>query len=405
MQTVILSHAGHATGPSNSAIRYSTLTGGVSSTSWATTIASANATMPIAGTFGNIRANFPVTITTGSFELALMVNSVAVLTGAITTGNSLVLAGTAAVAAGDVVCWRVTPTSTPDAQTNIQIGCTFDATTAGKSVIFSYIAGGTTAGYSPISGASGASLTEVATKNTMPTGGVINDLYIRLSIAPGTTTTRTFTVYKGGVATTLTATVASGDTTASITGQAVSFAAGDIVVIRQELNAGVPASSTCIITTDWVPTISGESVVFGNVRQAQSAASATFINVNGLSSNGSGVSSASYNIAPVAFALRKLYAETDVATGAAKSRTIQFQIAGATQALPSAAITNATTANDTTNSLSIAQGDFINVVNTPSGTPTANTAMAVSAVAYIAPAVIAGGGGQGRLSMSVGIGL
>lgn len=383
MQTILMTHAGPSTGPSNSALRYGPFGAGNGASTWSTGLSSANVTIPIAGTIGNIVARFPVSITTGSYQLSLMVNDVAVLSGTISTGTSLTVAGTASIAAGDRVCWRLTPTSTPDTQTVVQIGCTFDSTTPGKSLLFSSVTTGTTEGYIPFNSSTGPSGTDIPRRCVFPTGGVIDEFRVRLSAAPGTTTSRTFTLYKNGAPTGLTVTLGSGDTTGTASGTSVSFSAGEYGNIRCEHTAGTPATSFISIGTVWTPTISGEGLIFGLWTSSQDAAAARVTNINGSANGSQSTASNVYNIAPAAFTLRKVYAMTDVAPGASKSRAVQVQVSGATQSTPIVTIDGSETTDfDTTNTLSVSSGDLLNWIVTPSGTPTANTALCAGAVAF-----------------------
>lgn len=388
MDTPLLCMAGPGTGPSNSAVRYGLMSAGHQQGSWTGTLAIANQPIAQAGTISSIRAVFPAAITTGQYDLALMVNSVAVLTGSITSGTTLNIAGPVSVAAGDVVCWRVTPTGTPPAQTVVQISCIFTATTTGKSVLFAMQATGTAAQYLALGCANATTRTALNTAIPMPTAGVIDKMYVAVQTAPGVGNTRVYTLYKNGSPTALTVTVADAATSGSMTGGAVSFAAGDTVNIRLEIT-GTPASTQANLGLDWSPTIDGESLLFSAFASAQSGTNIRYSNLNGSALGTIATETDTYNNAPAALTLRKMYAVTDVAPNTGKSRTVAVRLGGATQALSVAISGASVSGNDTTNSVSVAQDNLLNLISTPAGTPDANTFLGVSMVAFIAPPAVA----------------
>ncbi len=384
MDTPVLCLAGPTTGPSNSAVRYIAMAAGFSQSSWQTAIGSTNTPFRGAGTIASIRMRFPVAITTGSYELALMVGGAAVATGTITTGNTLTIAGPVSIADLDLCCWRLTPTGTPDAQTVVQISYVFTATTSGKSIIFASHAAGTAAQYMQPGAISSTTRTDANTRVPMPTPGVIDGMAVSVGTAPGVGNSRIYTLYKNGSSTALTVTISGTNTTGNMTGAAISFANTDVWNLRLEIT-GTPASTQSNLSLDWAPTTDGEFLFFGTQTSAQSTAAARTTNLNGGGSGSNTTESDAANLSPTTFSLRKLFVTTDVAPGAGKSRTCAVRLGGVTQSLSAAIADTNVAANDGSNSASIVAGDIVNFINTPAGTPAANAYTAFGVVGFIAP--------------------
>lgn len=390
MQTPIMTHAGPTgSAPSETQTRYAPMAAGAQTTSWTTSQSQARTPVAVAGTFADGVARFPVAILTGSFTVTLQKNGVDTsLTGTITTGTDLTLTGSATVAAGDDVCWRVTgAASTGQGPANvIQIACGFTAASSGQSVIFAAGANSASTRYMSPGAFNSASRTDNETRVPMPTAGVINSLYVSLSAAPGVGNSKVLTVHKNGSATGITVTISGAATTGNITAQNISWVQGDVINIVETI-AGTPSASLTFCGLDWVPATTGEALLFSAFTSAQATGSAVYTNVNGQQGGGTATESAVYNIAPVAFTAKKLCAVTSTAPGAAKSRTFTLRKGGASQSL-SAAIAGAatTTAADNSNEVSVAVGDLLAFLNNPAGTPAANTYSQISVVAYIAPA-------------------
>ncbi len=361
------------------------MSAGFSQSSWQTAIANANTPIKGAGTISSIRAIFPVSITTGSYQLDLMINGAAVATGTISTGTTLNIAGPVSVADLDLACWRLTPTGTPDVQTVVQISFVFTATATGKSIIFASHAAGAAAQYLQPGAISSTTRTDANTRVPQPTPGVIDGMAVSLGTAPGVGNSRIYTLYKNGILTALVVTITGTNTTGSVTSAAVSFTNTDVWNIRLEI-IGTPASTQGNLSLDWAPTTDGESLFFGTQTSAQSTSAARTTNLNGGGSGSNTTESDAANLAPVAFTLRKLFMTTDVApTGATKSRTGAVRLGGVTQALSAAIVDTATAANDSVNSVSVAQGNIVNFINTPANTPVANTYTAFAVVGFISP--------------------
>jgi len=374
---------------SNSSTTYPSLCGPGAASNWGSSTAN-KFRVPIGGTIGNIRANFNTTIATGSYELALMVDDVAVLTGTISSGNSLTVTGTYAVTANQSVMFRLVPTGTPTASSQVQVACTFDATESGESLIFSGFNSGTGAGYAPLGASNSSTGTEPESRTYAPTDGVLDDLIVNLSAAPGAGITRTYTLYKNGVATALTVSMTGagtgeGITWAKISGQNISVAKGDYFTIRGEQSA-TPATAVAYVALTWIPTILGESWLPVTASSGYSTTDARMSPISGRSDGGRTTSDLVYCVSPVAFTLRKPYAAIPVAPGGTDTRTFAPAIGGVNQTNPDIVLTGAAvTGENSSETLAIAAGDLINWIATPANIPAAISYAAISSVGYIDP--------------------
>jgi hypothetical protein len=394
MKTPIMLSTLTTTGPSVSATRYTALVQGPTAQhAWnANDNAQSRSPMPVAGTLSNLRVQFPVAPGAGtSYAITIMKGGVAQsLTCTISDTNTTAadISNTVAVSAGDLVNVRCVPTNTPAANTNVQISMQFEATTSGQSPIFAAHGSQSTAGFTPLGGAY-FNATETTAQCVMPTAGAIDALYIGLSAAPGAGTSKIFTLRKNNADSALAVTIADAATTGSTVGTSVSYVAGDIISVSVTVS-GAAAASTAQISLRWLPTTTGESLLFHHYQGALSTSADRFTAINGTTANSQATESNTHAIAPVAFVVRKTYGLLSTAPGSGKSRTFTLMAGaiGATsaQSLAAAVVDTATTAQDVTNSYSAAVADLLAIRHSPSGTPAGVTWQTASSVAYIAPA-------------------
>lgn len=99
------------------------------------------------------------------------------------------------------------------------------------------IAGGNTRYLGP---GSSMSATEAVVLNALPGARIFTAMYVKAQTAPVGSETVIYTLRKNGVATAITVTLTGNNTTGSITGQSVSFAAGD------QISLSVVASASAV---------------------------------------------------------------------------------------------------------------------------------------------------------------
>lgn len=390
MKTAILALAGSTTAISNSATRYSPFAQSGATASWTTSVAAAQTPISAAGTISRLRVRLGTALSAGSFTFTLVKNGVdTALTCTITNQQGSDTSNTVTVAAGDLLCIKCVPSGTPTAQTApVALAVMFEGDVAGESVVFAATSTGTTAGFIAPGSLTVANATEVNQSAVMPTGGVFSHLRVSLSAAPGTTTTRVFTLRKNGVDTTLTCTVTSGNTTASDTSNSVTFAAGDVISIGQTTPAGTPATATANIGLKWVPTTDGQGLMFGNWNSAISASATRYGNANGTSGAGEATEANTYNIAPCDLSISDFRAAISTAPGAAKSRAFTLRKNGAGTAAAITISGASDTSGTDADTVTFTDADLLSIETVPTGTPAAVTFARTSAIVVASSAAI-----------------
>lgn len=307
-------------------------------------------------------------------------------------------------AAGDEVMIKWVPTGTPTLPADIQCALIFTGTAAGTSILSSGHGSTANANFL-IVGNGGANATETTQTLIAPCAGVIDKMYVRRNTATGAGATASYTLRQGvgGAAMADTALAVTIDNSALVgnTTSSISVAAGDFLSIGLTVSAGpAPAAAVGNVGLRWTPTIEGEALLFASASTGASSAADRFIMVNGTITASGTTESDAYNIAPMAFTARKLYGRVTTAPASGKSWTDTLMVAGAAQTLTaSVADANTTFTPDTTNSVSVANQNLIDLRITPAGTPTAYGAMGMGMVAFTG---VEGGGGGRMLLMGVG---
>lgn len=396
MQTPILALAGYSTGPSASAANYSGLVGSGLITPISSALANGEAIMPIAGDLSNLYIAGPAPGTAGSGKsvaVTVMLNGAAqatleaTLTDTATSANDTT--GSVAVAQGDKVAIRFTPTGTPTVGAT-QVGILFTATTAGESAIFggSSLTNNATNYYSFGAYRSGGA-TESTLSVVIPTPGVLDRLYVNQSATTGGGTAYIYTVYKNGSATGVTCTVTHPATSASDLSNTITVAKGDTISLEAAIS-GSPSAVRANFSMRWVPTTAGESLLLVSSAQTLSTSAERYLNANGNTANTT-TESVFYNLAPTAFNVRQLYVSLATAPGTAgsgKKRGFTLAKNASTTALTTSIDDAATTGEDASNQVSVTAGDTLNYRTNPTSTPTAAGTYRIGAVAYIAPAAV-----------------
>lgn len=397
MQTPVM-FSGGSVAPSNSATNYCGLIGAQHNTAWTTVSTAQRIPIPVAGTISKLYARFP-TLGTGTYALTVRKNGTdQTLTCTVDqagTGTASDTSNSFTVAAGDLVDIKCIPSGTPTAQTEpVQISMLFEATASGES----FILGGnrantvsiTTGTYFAPGWADFGSSTIAGSSSVMPTAGTIDKLYVNFPTAPGSGNTLAVTIYKNGSATGVTCSVADTATTGSDLSNSITVAQNDLISFFVQATAGTPAATYIRIGARFVPTVNGESVMFGGWAGVPAVAADRFVAASGAVNTGVTTESNAYNLVPVAFTAKKLTLSLVTGPGGGtRTRSIWLRQGTGTQADTSltAVCTDAqTSANDNSNTVSVAVSDFIDIRTNSSASATSPGNMRTSMVAYIAPA-------------------
>mgnify|MGYP001590094519 CR=1 FL=1 len=347
-----------------------------------------NHTMPTAGTFSKLYVRMGAALVAGtSYEVVLMKNNVATALAVTITDTGLVeqnTTDTVTAAATDLVGYRITPSGTPVSETgNFQVGIVFDSTVSGESLIFSRGITSDTTGndYFHFGGGSSTSLGTTTYSTVFPTNGVIDKMYVT-SGAPGVGNSRDITLMVNGVDSALTCNMAGTAGNCNDVSNTVSISAGDEVVMHEAIT-GTVTSTTINVAMRFVPTISGESVMLSTGGNHSNAGN-RYQNTHGYILNSSS-ETAVYSVAPIAFTWKKLYVAFATAPGTGNSRAYTARIGGASQSLTASVADTGLTANDPSNTVSVAVGDLIDWITIPVSAPDVPGRTGVGAVMYIAP--------------------
>ncbi len=218
-------------------------------------------------------------------------------------------------------------------------------------------------------GTSSWSTTEAARSQVVPHAMVIDRLRMTVTTAPAAGKSYAFALMVNGSASALTCTISDAATTAQDLSNTVSLSAGDVISIR--------------CTPTGTPTASG--TVYWNLRQdATNLFGVLGINVGAPSSGTnymapqgrpliSATDAIGSIIVPTGGVLKNLYLKSRVAPGAGTSWAVTLMLNGASQSLTATIADVATTANDTTNTVTVAAGDLISLQIVATGSPTSTS--------------------------------
>lgn len=221
--------------------------------------------------------------------------------------------------------------------------------------------------------ASSFSATEANRSAPMPVATTLDKLYVELDTAPGVGTSYAVTVYKNGSATALTATISGTATSATDTTNSVSFAAGDTISIGF-VPTGTPAAPTLTFWNMRSTSSTGQPLLAGNTTTTASNTATSYINPSGTSAAAGTyytTATPASVIVPTPGTLSGLRVALTGSPASGKSYALTLVVNGTDSALTATVADTATTAADTTHSVTVAAGDLIALKIVPAGTPTA----------------------------------
>ena len=306
-----------------------------------------------------------------------------VISDTATTGADLV--NTVTVSPGDKIDVQVTPSGTPTAS-NIAWSCVIDA--ASKTSCFlggDLTPSATTTTYWCPQGCFSSNSADTGRRAKITTPGVIKNLYVQLNaVAPGAGKSYTYTIMKNGVATALQVVISDTATSGSNTTSSVTVAAGDNISMRIT-PSGTPAVPWSNWGVEFDPDNDGESLIL-NVNVSNPSSTATHYLTIGGNWTSRTTEGNFVGVAPMDFVIKNFYVEISIGPGAGKSYQYALRKNSVTQSL-SVTLTGTSpqTQSDLVNTVNAAQGDIVNFIIIPSGTPGSIAPVSWGATAYIPP--------------------
>lgn len=221
--------------------------------------------------------------------------------------------------------------------------------------------------YGPLGANVNMSTTETFKNSTIPTTGVISDLYVWLPSAPTSGKSWTTVLRVNGVDTALSAVVADAATTGNDTTNKISVYPGDVVGLRMT-PSGTPTAIAPMYSVSFTPLNTGENILLASNATAPSTTAVNYRAPHGFLAWNATEALVS-QIPGGAYTIKNLYTDISAAPGATKNYVFALRKNGSTTGLTTTVADPATTANAATN-ISVAQGDTIDLISTPTGTPT-----------------------------------
>lgn len=366
------------------AARYSSLSGAYNTDTgtWATAESLCSQVITTPGSLTELNIELSVAPGAGkSYAFVVMLNgSPTTLTTTISDANvsGSDMAHSVALVAGDVVSIRCTPTGTT-ATSIPQFSTKFTSTNPNEFLVLGHGYQFNNTANSFLSVDAGGhnnffgSSNEVTAKQVFPTATTFNNLYIKLSTAPGTGASWTFFVRKNGVNTGITVVISGASTTGNDTTHSQAFAAGDtITLIATPSSPTLPALSDVSLGLMQTPTTTGEFIMMTGSASPLTTTTPCYTYLQTYSQNSSWADApAKRNQLGGAFTAQKLFVLLSGVPGVGKSYTITLMKNGVATALTcTVSGGSATTASDIIDTVPIADGDNICFQSVASGTPT-----------------------------------
>jgi len=225
------------------------------------------------------------------------------------------------VAAGDRISLRSRGTGAPTLAGAVYWRCDFIPNTSGETILLSNAAGQPLVAnsfYAPMA-TSFSTLVEFNAQILFPTAGTLKKFYVRLVVAPGGATSRSFTIRKNGVDTGLVVTISGADINGNNTaaGDAVDIDAGDRVSIQHTVT-GAPAVSAARFGIVFLPDNPGEWIASATTGNPTSSTAVEYQRPNCGFSYLVATENEQHGLAPATTA-KKIYVNLSAAPGLGES--------------------------------------------------------------------------------------
>jgi len=297
------------------------------------------------------------------------------------------------VAAGDVVCLKCAPSS-PDNTRYARWAWEFEGDTANESLLLlTGVTSATQDRYYGVQGKASSESIENDARCVCPTPGKIKDLFVQLKDDPGTAPDAYRIVLRvngadsddgGGNA--LECTIVANNKTGNDTTHEISVAAGDILTVKVDPVDSPTVSTIAAIGMTFVANTDGESIITGGTDNDLDSGDTEYNYLCGWGQWG-GTEAQRYQLAQECV-FKKLYVLLSGDPGGTDKYTFTVRLEGASPAdgLAVEIAGGSTTGNDTAHTISVSDGEVVNLMCVPTDTPAVKDAY-WGLVCYIVSAV------------------
>lgn len=283
-----------------------------------------------------------------------------------------------AVAAGDVVLLECNPDS-PDNARYAKWSMVFEGDTANESLLLAQVNAwaSDTVYCSPMGVTASGFTTEDDARCVCPTGGTIKNLYVQLHTDPGGgDDAYKITLRIGGVSKALTVTITADDRTGNNVADEIAVSAGNVLTVMVEPLNSPSAWPYMAVGMTFVADTDGESLILGGLESNLDDTNTEYSSLNTHRRlDWKATEAEKYQLAQVC-TLKKLYMLLSDSPGADNDYTftVRKNAASPASGLVVEIADAATTGNDTTNTITIANDDELDLMVVPTDTPTVRDA-------------------------------
>jgi hypothetical protein len=205
-------------------------------------------------------------------------------------------------------------------------------------------------------------------RSTVTNSGIIESLHVKLDEAPGSGTSKTFTLYKNGSATDLSCTISDSATSSSDSAHSVLVSAGDTLALLLEKTGATLDSKVKFLLVQESET----QTLITSHNYAPSTSTTTYMDLH--SGSDSASSTEVVAIIPTAGTFTDMYVDLRGRTlGTNKSYTFTLYKNGSATDLSCTITGSQLTGNDTTHSVLFSKGDTAFIAISPTNTPSSLT--------------------------------
>jgi hypothetical protein len=333
----------------------------------------------VAGTFSNLHAYLSNAPSPGTWTVALNVNGVNKALTCAMSGASLSCGDTTdtvAINAGDRVIMNFTSAGgVPISARSFTVQ--FTPTNAGDTMI--PILSGSSATleeYNGLIAGMNSATIETNAQSLIPEAGTIDQLAVSGATAPGSGTSRSFTLKQNAATSSLTCTIANTNKDCSDLSDSVSVAANDLLDL-----ANTPITAPAVVTygagVRYRPTTAGDFAFVTNTSSSITAAN-SYLPLAGTAS-GVNANEASSTQPIDAMTMTGIAVHINNAPGAGKTRTFSLRVNNATSTC-AVTISDTNTSGSASCTAAVNLGDGLDTVSSSSGTPAST---GIVSVAYV----------------------